>query len=116
MHKKIKSRPNSVNACYHSVERLLFFLLPRNVKVKIYRTIILPVVFLRVCETWSLTLREEHILRLSENRFLRRIYGPKKAEVTGELSYTVRSFINCTLAQISLGRSRQGRSGEWYMW
>jgi hypothetical protein len=58
-------------------------LLSRNVKIKIYKTIILPVV-LYGCETWSLTLREEHILRAFENRVLRRIFGPKKDEVTGE--------------------------------
>jgi hypothetical protein len=57
--------------------------LSRNVKVKIYRTIILPVV-LYGCETWSLTLREEHRLRVFENRVLRRIFGPKRDEVTGE--------------------------------
>jgi hypothetical protein len=54
----------------------------RNVKSKIYKTIILPVV-LYVCETWSLTLREEHRLRVFENRVFRRIFGPKKDEVTG---------------------------------
>jgi hypothetical protein len=58
-------------------------LLSRNVKVKIYKTIILPVV-LYGCETWALTLREEHRLRLFENRVLRRICGPKRDEVTGE--------------------------------
>jgi hypothetical protein len=58
-------------------------LLSRNVKVKIYKTIILPVV-LYGCETWSLTLREEHRLRMFENRVLRRIFGPKRDEVTGE--------------------------------
>jgi hypothetical protein len=56
-------------------------LLPRNLKVKIYKTIILPVV-LYGCETWSLTLREEHILRVFENRVLRRIFGPKGDEIT----------------------------------
>jgi hypothetical protein len=56
----------------------------RNVKVKIYKTIILPDV-LYGCETWSLTLREEHRLRVFENRVLRRICGPKRDEVTGEL-------------------------------
>jgi hypothetical protein len=55
----------------------------RNVKVKIYRTIILQVV-LYGCETWSLTLREEQRLRVFENRVLRRIFGPKGNEVTGE--------------------------------
>jgi hypothetical protein len=58
-------------------------LLCRNLKVKIYKTIILPVVLYR-CETWSLTLREEHGLRLFDNRVLRRICGPKRDEVTGE--------------------------------
>jgi hypothetical protein len=58
-------------------------LLSRNVKVKIYKTIILPVV-LYGCETWSLTLREEHRLTVFENRALRRIFGPKRNEVTGE--------------------------------
>jgi hypothetical protein len=58
-------------------------LLSRNVKVKIYKTIILPVV-LYGCETWYLKLREEHGLRVFENRVLSRIFGPKRVEVTGE--------------------------------
>jgi hypothetical protein len=55
----------------------------QNIKIKIYRTIILPVVMYG-CETWSLTLREEHRLRVFENRVLRKVFGPKKGEVTGE--------------------------------
>jgi hypothetical protein len=58
-------------------------LLSKNTKIKIYRTIILPVV-LYGCETLSLTLREEHRLRVFENKVLRRIFGPKRDEVTGE--------------------------------
>jgi hypothetical protein len=58
-------------------------LLSRNVKVKIYKTIILPVVSYG-CETWSLTLRQEHRLRVFDNRVLRRIFGPKRDEVRGE--------------------------------
>jgi hypothetical protein len=58
-------------------------LLSRNVKVKIYKPTIL-LVLLYGCETWSLTLREEHRLRMSDNRILRRIFGPKRDEVTGE--------------------------------
>ena len=54
-----------------------------NLCSQIYRTIILPVV-LDGCETWSLTLREEHRLRVFENRVLRRIFGPKRDGVTGE--------------------------------
>jgi hypothetical protein len=57
-------------------------LLSRNVKVKIYKTIILPVV-LCGCETWSLTLREDHKLRIIENRVLRIVFGPKRDKVTG---------------------------------
>jgi hypothetical protein len=60
MHKEIKSRLNSWNTCYHLVQSLLSsHLLSRNLKVKIYKTIILPVV-LYGCETLSITLREEH--------------------------------------------------------
>jgi hypothetical protein len=56
--------------------------LSKNIKIYIYRTIILPVV-LYVCETWLLTLREEHRLRVLENRVLRRLFEPKRDEVTG---------------------------------
>jgi hypothetical protein len=81
---EIKRRLNSGNACYHSVQSLLSSrLLSRNVKIRIYTTIILPVV-LYGCETWSLALREEHRLRVFENRVLRRIFGPKRDGVTGE--------------------------------
>jgi hypothetical protein len=58
-------------------------LISKNVKIKIYRTIILPIV-LCGCETLSLTLREECRLRFLENRVLRRIFGPKRDEATGE--------------------------------
>jgi len=57
-------------------------LLSKNVKIRIYRTIILPIV-LCGCETWSLTLKEEHRLRVLENKVLRRILGPRRDEVTG---------------------------------
>jgi hypothetical protein len=84
MQEEIKGRLNSGNACYHSVHSLLSSrLLSRILKVKIYKTIILPLV-LYGCETWSLTLREEHRLRVFENRVLRKIFGTKRAEVTGE--------------------------------
>jgi hypothetical protein len=54
-------------------------LISKNLKIKIYRTVILPDV-LNECETWSLTLREEHRLRVFENRVLRRIFVPKREE------------------------------------
>ena len=70
--------------CYRSVQNLLSSsLLSKTLKIKIYRTIILPVV-LCGCETWSLTLREEHRLRVFDNRLLRRIFGPKRDGVAGE--------------------------------
>ena len=79
-----KSRLRSGNACYHSVQNLLSFrLLSKNLKIKIYRTIILPVV-LYGCETWSLTLMEERKLRVFQNMVLRRIFGPRRDEVTEE--------------------------------
>jgi len=58
-------------------------LLSKNLKIKIYRTVILPVV-LYGCETWSLTLREGRRLRVFENRVLRRIFGPRRNKVTGD--------------------------------
>jgi hypothetical protein len=63
-------------------ESFIFQFAIRKFKVKIYRNIILPVVWYG-CETWSLTLREEHRLGMFENRVLRRIFGPKRDEVTG---------------------------------
>ena len=79
-----KSRLKLGNSCYYSVQNLLSSsLLPKTLKIKIYRTIILPVV-LYGCETWSLTLREERTLRVFENRVLRTVFGPKRDEVTGE--------------------------------
>ena len=63
-------------------------LLSKNIKIKKYRSIILPFV-LYGCETWSLTLREERRLRVFENRLLRGIFGPKRDEVTGEWGKTI---------------------------
>jgi hypothetical protein len=69
--------------CYHSVQNLLSTrLVSKNVKIRIYKTIILPVVLYR-CETWSLILREEHRLRVFEKRVLRRIFGPRRDEMAG---------------------------------
>ena len=81
---EIKRRINMGTACYYSLEKILSSrLLSKKLKVKTYKTIILPVVMYR-CETWSLTLREEHRLRVFENKVLRKIFGAKKDEITGE--------------------------------
>jgi hypothetical protein len=80
IHDKIESRLNSGNASYYSVQNLLpSRLISRNLKIKTYKTVILPVV-LYGCETWCITLGEEHRLRFFENRMLRKILGPKREE------------------------------------
>jgi hypothetical protein len=77
IHEEIENRLNSGNMCYHSVQNLISsHLLPKIVKIKIYKTIIKTVV-LYGCETWSLTLREEHRLRMFEN-VVNRISEPKR--------------------------------------
>jgi hypothetical protein len=77
---EIKRKLNSGNACYHAVQKLLSSrLLSKNINIIIYKIIILPVV-LYERETWSLTLKEEHRLRVFENRVLRRIFGLKRDE------------------------------------
>ena len=77
----MKCRHKARNTCYYSVQTMYLVrrLLSKNLKIKILKTIILPVV-LYGCETWSLTLREEWRLRVFENRILRRIIGPKRDE------------------------------------
>ena len=73
------------NACYYSLEKILSSrLLSNKLKVKTYKTIILPAK-LYGCETWSLTLGEGHRLRVFENKTLRKIFGAKKDKITGEL-------------------------------
>ena len=84
IHEEIKRRINMGNACYYSLEKIVSSrLLSKKLKVKTHKSIILPVV-LYGCETWSLALREEHRLRVFENKVLRKIFGAKKDEITGE--------------------------------
>jgi hypothetical protein len=83
-HGKIKSRLKPQIAWYPSEQNLLSSsLLSKNIKVNTYRIITLPIVLCE-SEAWSLTLREEHILWVFENRALRRIFGPERDEITGE--------------------------------
>ena len=82
---EIKSRLKSGIACYHSVQKLLSSSwLFKNIKIKKSISIILPIV-LYGCETWSVTLLEEHRMWVFENRVLRRIFGLKNHMVTAEL-------------------------------
>jgi hypothetical protein len=81
---EIKSRLKSGNACYHLVQNLVSSrFLSKNTKIKIYGTIILHVL-LYGCGIWSFTLKEEHRLRVFENKVLRRIFGPMRDNVARE--------------------------------
>jgi hypothetical protein len=95
IYEEIESRLKSGNACSHSVRNLLSSsLLSKNLKVKIYTY---NFTFCLVCGTWSLTLRGERRLRVFENRVLRRIFGPKGDEVTGNgETYLMTSLMICT--------------------
>ena len=80
---KLTSRSVKLKNIWSCTNILSSRLLSKNLKIKIYRTTILPVV-LYGCETWSLTWREEMKLRVFENMVLRRLFGPRRDEVTGE--------------------------------
>jgi len=84
IHAYIKSRLKLGNVCYHLVQNLLTSnFLSKNIKMKIYSYVIFPAVIYG-CETWSLTLREDQRPRMFQNRLLRKMFGPKGEEVTGE--------------------------------
>jgi hypothetical protein len=82
------------------------------VNSEIYKTIILPVV-LYGCETWSLTLTEEHRLRVFENRVLRRIFGPKMDEVTGEWRKLLNKELHDLYSSPSIIRIIKSRRMRW---
>jgi len=97
-------------------------LLSKNIKIKIYRSIILRVV-LYGCETWSLTLRKERRLRVFENRVLKKIFGPKRNEVTGEWRklhneelnnlYSLPNIVRAIkIEKNEMGRARNAYGGE----
>jgi len=87
-------------------------LLSKNLKIKIYRTIILPVV-LYGFETFSLTLREERRLRVFENRALRRIFRPKRDEVTGEWRKLHNKELNNLYSSPKIVRVKKSRRNRW---
>jgi hypothetical protein len=91
---------------------LSFHLLSKNIKIRIYRTIILPVV-LYGYKTWSLTLREEHRLRVFENRVLRRIFGPKRDEVTGGWRKLHNEELHYLYSSPSINRMIKSRRIRW---
>ena len=110
---KITSKLKSGNAWYHLVQNLLSSsLLSKNIKIKIYRNIIFSVA-LYGCETWSLTMREKRRLKVFDNKMLRRIFWPKRDEVTEEENYVMRSLVICTADQVLCGwLNRQELDGQ----
>ena len=100
---------------YYSVEKILSSrLLSKKFKVKTCKTIrpILPVV-LYGCETWSLTLREEHRLRVFENKVFRKIFGAKKAEITGEWRKLHNAELHALYFSPNIIRSLKSRRLRW---
>jgi hypothetical protein len=80
----IQTRLASGNACYRTVQNILSSsLLSKNIRIKIFRTVILPVVFYGY-QTWSLTLREKRRMRVFEKNMLMRTFGPTRDELTGD--------------------------------
>ncbi|KAJ4443827.1 hypothetical protein ANN_05613 [Periplaneta americana] len=110
---KIKHRINMGNACYYSVAKLLSSsLVSKNLKDRIYKTIILPVL-LYGCETWTLTLREEHRLRVFENKVLRKIFGAKRDEVTGEWRKLHNTELHALYSSPDIIRNIKSRHLRW---
>ena len=98
------------NACYYSLEKTLSsHLLSKKLK---YKTIILPVV-LYGCETWSLTLREEHRLREFENKVLRNIFGAKRDEITGVWRKLHNAELHALYSSPNIIRNLKSRRLRW---
>ena len=113
MREEIKRRINMGNACYYSLEKILSsLLLSKKLKVKTYKTIILSVV-LYGCETWSLASREEHRLRVFENKVLRKIFGAKKDEITGELRKLHNAELHALYSSPNIIKSLKSRRPRW---
>ena len=110
---EIRSRLKSGNACYNSVQNFMSpSFLSKNTKIKMYRTIILPVVFYG-CEICLLTLRGECRLRVFGNKVLRRLFGPKWFEVTGEWRQLHREELNDLYSSPNIIRVVKSRRMKW---
>jgi hypothetical protein len=105
-------RMKSGNACYHSVQIFSSSLISKKLKIEIYRTIILPLV-LYGCETWSLISRVECRLRVFDNRVLRRVFGPKRDEVTAEWRKLHNEELNDRYSLPNIVRVVKSRKMRW---
>ncbi|KAJ4450887.1 hypothetical protein ANN_02320 [Periplaneta americana] len=112
---------NIGDLCFEEVEKFKYLgatkllsssLLSKNLKVRIYKTVILPVV-LYGCETWTLTLREEHRLRVFENKVLRKIFGAKRDEVTGEWRKLHNTELHALYSSPDIIRNLKSRRLRW---
>jgi hypothetical protein len=109
---EIKSKLNSGNSCCYSVHNLLSSrIISKNLKIKIYRTVILPVVLFG-CETWSVTLGEEYSLRVFLVNLLRKIFGPKREE-DGSWRKLHNDELHCFYASPSIVRMIKSRRMKW---
>ena len=110
---EIKCRINMRNACYYSLEKILSsHLLSKKFKLNTYKTIILPVV-LYGCETLSLTLREEQRLRVFENKVLRKTFGAKRDEITGEWRKLHNAELHALYSSPNIIRNLHSRRLRW---
>ena len=101
------------NACYYSLESILMSrLLSKKLKISTYETIVLPVVFYG-CKSWSLTFTEEHRLRVFENKALRKIFGAKRGEITGEWRKLHNSEIPALYSSPNIIRNLKSRRLRW---
>ncbi|KAJ4439313.1 hypothetical protein ANN_07435 [Periplaneta americana] len=109
---EIKRRINMGNACYYLVEKLLSSSLrSKNLEVRICTVILL--VFLYGCETWTLTLREEQRLRVFENKVLKKIFGAKRDEVTGEWRKLHKTELHALFSSLDIIRNIKSRRLRW---
>jgi hypothetical protein len=110
---EIKKRLNSGNACYHSVKNIVSScLLSKNVIIRIYKAIVLTAV-LYGCETWALTCRKEHRLRVFQNRVLGRIFGLKRDEVMEGWRKLHNKEVHDLYSSPSIIRTIKSRSMRW---